>query len=565
MDERGQKQRPKATRNIAAMELMQQQREGLVTQSVWMVSREYEGLAGAGGVKDVTRQLAETLVAVGQIKVSVVLPRYGFLEVTQPENTLLPVTATSAMINGQHYGHTFAVDMDYTLEERRENVAVWRRLLNGVTIYLIEADRFVEKQGVYTYTEAEEQRHSWQVKGEGHYDYFAMNVLLQKAALDLMILMHEQPDIIHCQDGHAAILPAMMRENGGYRHYFRHTAAVVTIHNAGVGYHQEVGDLRFARAVTGLPQRVIDASLLNGAFDPFLAAAPYAILNTVSENYARELQETAEDRRTGWLGHALLARQVKLAGITNGIDPHSFDPTQPESLQLIAGFDVRNAQLEGKRRCKVSLLEHLQTQAYGDRLVQYGTLPCLPDDPLCVFIGRLTAQKGVDLLIEAMGALIATDTSCRFLVFGSGSADYEQQLILLAEQGEGRMCFLQGFDPVIANNIYAAGDLFLIPSRYEPCGLTDYIAQLLGTLPVVHHVGGLVKVIDDETGFAYKGESFAALGGAITRALGVYRYEPDRFKKMQQNAVERIDQLHTWKQVMAAYQALYLQAMEQCP
>lgn len=547
------------------MDLIQVQRSDRAIQSVWMVSREYEGVAGAGGVKDVTRQLAETLVAAGQVQVSVVLPRYGFLKVAQPDYTLLPVTTTSAMISGQRYGHTFAVDMDYTKEERRENVAVWRRLLNGVTLYLIEADRFDEKQGVYTYTEIEEQRHSWQVKGEGHYDYFAMNVLLQKAALDLMILLQERPDVIHCQDGHAAILPAMMRENGGYRHYFRHTGAVVTLHNAGIGYHQEVGDLQFARAVTGLPQRVIDASLLNGAFDPFLAAAPYAMFNTVSENYARELQETGEDRRTGWLGHALLARQVKLAGITNGIDPHSFDPTQPESLQLGAGFDVRNAQLEGKRCCKVSLLEHLQAQAFGDRLVQHGTLSCQPDDPLCVFIGRLTAQKGVDLLIEAMETLITTDLCCRFLVFGSGTAQYEQQLIQMAEQWPGRMCFLKGFDPAVANSVYAAGDLFMIPSRYEPCGLTDYIAQLLGTLPVVHHVGGLVKVIDEETGFAYTHESAAALVDALTRALGVYRHEPERFRKMQKNAVERIDRLHVWKQVMKAYQEIYLQAMQQCP
>lgn len=555
----------KAIRKSAVMESTQAKRERRTVQSVWMVSREYEGLAGAGGVKDVTRQLAEALVAAGQVKVSVILPRYGFLDVAQAGFTPLPVTAQSAMIGGHRAEHAFAVDMDYTQEERREDVAIWQRLLNGVIIYLVEADRFAEKLGVYTYTEVDEQRQPWQVKGEGHYDYFAMNVLLQKAALDLMILLEAHPDVIHCQDGHAAILPAMMRENCGYRHYFRSTAAVITIHNAGIGYHQEVGDVHFVRAVTGLPQRVIDASLLNGAFDPFLAAAPYALLNTVSENYARELQETVEDRRTGWLGHALLERQVHLAGITNGIDPHTFDPTQPEVLQLVAGFDVRNAQLEGKRRCKGALLKHLQNQAYGDRLVQHGTLPCQLDVPLCVFIGRLTAQKGVDLLIAAMDTLIATDTHCSFLVFGSGSAAYEQQLIRLAEQGQGRMCFLKGFDPVVANSVYAAGDLFLIPSRYEPCGLTDYIAQLLGTLPVVHHVGGLVKVIDEETGFAYSGESVTALVCALTRALDVYRHDPDRFKKMQQNAVERIEQLHTWKQVMVAYQSLYLQAMEQCP
>ena len=547
------------------MEMMQEQMPPRSIRSVWMVSREYEGFAGAGGVKDVTRQLAESLVAVGQVNVSVIMPRYGFVEVAHPACELVAVSATAGMIGGQRYAHVFTVDMDYVNEARRETVAVWRRVLNGVILYFVEADRFAEKQNVYTYTEAEEKRQPWQVKGEGHYDYFAMNILLQKTALDLMILLEERPDVIHGQDGHAATLPAMMRENCGYRHYFRRTAAVVTIHNAGVGYHQEVGDLPFAGAVTGLPQRVINDSLLNGSFDPFLAAAPYALLNTVSENYARELQQTNEDRRTGWLGHALLARQVRLAGITNGIDPESFDPTKPQRLQLAAGFDVRNGNFEGKRCCKVTLLERLHAQGFSGRIDQYGTLPCLPEEPLCVFIGRLTAQKGVDLLIESIADLISIDTSCRFLVFGSGVAPFEQALIQLAKQSDGRVCFLKGFDPILANTVYAAGDLFIIPSRYEPCGLTDYIAQLLGTLPIVHHVGGLVKVIDEKTGFTYVGESAAALTATIARALAVYRNEPDRFRWMQQRAVERIERMHTWKQVMESYRTLYQQAVERCP
>lgn len=529
-----------------------------------MVSREYEGFAGAGGVKDVTRQLAESLVAFGQVSVSVVMPRYGFIAQDRADWELLPVSTVKGVIGDQSYDHVFSVDMDYTHEERREIVAVWRCLLNGVTIYLLEAERFCEKQGVYTYTVVEEQRQAWQVKGDGHYDYFAMNLLLQKAALDLMILLDAHPDVIHCQDGHAATLPAMMRENCGYRHYFRHSAAVVTIHNAGIGYHQEVGDLAFARAVSGLPQRVIANSLLNEKFDPFLAAAPYALLNAVSENYARELQETSEDRRTGWLGHALLAREVRLTGITNGIDPQRFDPTQPQKLHLAAGFDVYNGQLAGKRQCKIDLLERLQKRDFNGRAEQYGALPVLPDDPLCVFIGRLTAQKGVDILVESVTSFIHGALPCSFLVFGSGGEDVEGHLIRLSQEGAGRFCFLKGFDSMLANSLFAAGDLFLIPSRYEPCGLTDYIAQLLGALPVVHHVGGLVKVVDGETGFAYHGETSAAFSAAIQRALTVYGHEPEHFQQMQRMAVERIVSHYTWEQVMKSYVSLYQQALIQC-
>ena len=150
------------------------------------------------------------------------------------------------------------------------------------------------------------------------------------------------------------------------------------------------------------------------------------------------------------------------------------------------------------------------------------------------------------------------------LLFGSGAAELERQLELLAEseQGWGKICFLKGYDPALANQVYAAGDFFLIPSRYEPCGLTDYIAQLLGNLPIVHRVGGLVKVIDGETGFSYTGNSAGALAETMQRAIMVYRSGKEAMERMQVAAVQRIDSQHTWLVVMDAYMNLYRQAMQ---
>jgi len=534
---------------------------GRPLESVWIVTREYEGLAGAGGVKDVSRQLAEILAARGNISVTVIMPRYGFMDAEYLGFVPADVGPWSGEIAGRSYAHGFLVDMNYASQERREPVALWQATINNVVVFLVEAERFAEKQGVYTYTETDEKKQAWQRRGEGHFDYFAMNILLQKATLDAMIFLDIRPDIVHCQDGHAATLPAMMRENSGYRQYFCNTGGVVTIHNAGVGYHQDVADLPFAQAVTGLPMRVVQASMLAGSFDPFIAAAPYAVLNTVSENYARELQQTTEDLRTGGLGHALLDLGVSLAGITNGIDPRTFDPTNPELLQLSAGFDIQRGELAGKRSCKENLLTRLSDGPPFDGIVQFGSLGMPAEEVLCTFIGRLTEQKGVDILIKSISQLLASDATCRFLVFGSGAAVFEAQLKKLAQEGSGRVCFLKGFDPVLANAIYAAGDLFLIPSRYEPCGLTDYMAQLLGNLPVVHHVGGLVKVIDGETGFAYEDDSASALTQAITRALHICRHEPDRLLQMQQAAVRQIHEKHTWNQVVDAYIALYQQSV----
>lgn len=532
-------------------------------KNVWMVTREYEGIAGAGGVKDVCRQLAETLVQDAHCSVSVVLPRYGFIDAAGLGFRLAAIGDRGGRIGARRYTPLFEVDMNYSGEERREPVAVWQGELGGVRLYLLEADRYATKRGVYTYTEEDEQEVEWQHRGRGHLDYFAMNVLLQKAALDVMMFLGERPDLIHCHDGHAAILPAIMKENGGYRSYFSRTGAVVTIHNAGQGYHQEVNDLDFAHAITGLPRRVIDDSLLNGSFDPFLAASGYSVLNTVSGNYAVELQQSQEDGRTGWLGHTLSARGIALFGITNGIDPASFDPSRPEILHLPHGFNIRKHELAGKRACKEAMLHQLSSVQIWARVRQYGVLSGPGTMPLFTFVGRLTAQKGVDILLEALFEFLRDEAPLQALVFGAGESGLERQLERLSEseRGWGRLCFLKGYDPAVANQVYAAGDFFLIPSRYEPCGLTDYIAQLLGNLPIVHRVGGLVKVLDGETGFSYIDNSADSLAGAMRRAMGVYASGPEAVTRMQVAAVECIDREHTWKTVMGAYVQLYRESM----
>jgi starch synthase len=532
---------------------------------ILMVSREYDGLAGAGGVKDVCRQLAEALVKHGDSRVQVVLPRYGFMDAAGLGFSRLQLPGPFGAADGRN---DFLVDMFYPDEERRETVSLWTKTIRGVEIFLLESPRFAEKHGVYTYTAEEEKKNSWQQRGSGHYDYFAMNILLQKATLDLMVLLDSRPDVIHCQDGHAATLPAMMRENSGYRQFFANTGAVVTIHNAGMGYHQEVDDLEFARAVTGLPASVIQAGRLGNSFDPFMAAAGYAQLNTVSENYARELQETSEDARTGWLGHELLQRGVKLAGITNGINPEDFNPARPEELGLEAPFDPERGDLVGKEICKKKMLSSCSRKGEWERVEQYGHLGVDPALPLFTFIGRLTSQKGVDVLLQAIPLLLARSGKKAFqlLILGSGAPDLEEYLVGLTEEEviAGRICFLKGYDPALATKIYAAGDFFLIPSLYEPCGLTDYIAQLLGNLPIVHHVGGLVKVLDEKTGFTYTDHSPTALAAAMHRAQLLYSDEPEKLKEMQQAAVQQIRSRHSWRNVMQKYLDLYRKAIEMC-
>lgn len=530
--------------------------------SIWMITREYGDLAGAGGVKDVALQLSAALARSGRA-VSVALPLYGGMD---PE-----------ALGFSPMGLAFDLDMSYPQEERREGVSVWLRR-DGSDVYLLDSPRFREKTGIYTYTAQDERLNPAHRQGEGHYDYFAMNVLLQKAALCLMVRLGVRPEIIHCHDGHTALLPAMARETDGFRHYFSDTGFVVTIHNAGRGYHQEVHDLPFARAITGLPARVIDSNTLGGAFDPFLAAAQYAEMNTVSENYARELRETADDVLTGWLGHQLLARGLALQGITNGIDPAEFNPRDHQRLGIPVGFEPgAGAAAEGKGRSakgktaggsgKLRCREELSAASLGQGLTgvrQDGRLAFCPEQPLVTFIGRFSTQKGVDIMIDALTYLLPRDNDFQVVILGSGQKEIEEALRGLARDRRyhGRVCLLRGFDPRLANWVYAAGDFFLVPSRYEPCGLTDFIAQLFGNLPIVHHVGGLVKVVEGETGFAFHHHSGLALLEAMERAFAVYRSSREAIAAMQQKAVTLIQEQYTWDTVKERYLALYRAALD---
>jgi len=529
-------------------------------KKIWMLSREYGQLAGAGGVKDVVCQLAEALAKKVGRSLHVVLPLYGFVNAWEQGFQPLPDPFCPE--------RTLRLQIDMHQPDVRilEEVRYFYKKINKVNLYLVDAERYRQKSDVYTYSEKDENLVPWQKKSMGHHDFFAMNLLLQKAALELMIVLGEKPDVIHCHDGHTAVLPALIRENPGYRNYFRESACIVTIHNAGYGYHQEVIDLPYAASITGLPQHVIDENQLDFKFDPFLVAGHYAILNTVSENYARELRETDSDSMTGWLGHELLRRNVILEGVTNGIDPEFFNSgaIAGDNPELLFYPGRQEDTLAGKKRCKEMLLGILHNGGVIDGVHCFGTVKKDTNLPLFTFIGRLSEQKGIDIFISILEELLRRHGDVQVVIFGTGANDINVALMNLALRKElfGRVCFLQGFSPEMANKVYAAGDFFVIPSRYEPCGLTDFIAQLFGNIPIVHHVGGLVKVVDGVTGIAYRGDSPQDLLEALERALTLY-HNATLKRKMQLQAVKIIEQKYTWTKVMRNYLELYSKARKQ--
>ncbi|MGO9310168.1 MAG: glycogen synthase [Spirochaetia bacterium] len=511
---------------------------------VWHVSREYAGVAEAGGVKDVVRGLAEAHARSGGSP-TVVLPMYGFIP--RELGAGAPVASFTLFLPDQDKGN----------ELFEEKVSIHEARLAGVRLLLVRSPRYSALRDVYTYTAADERENHWRKRGTGHWDFHQLNLILQRAALESALVLDEIPDIFHCHDGHTAFLPALLREDPRFAGPFRGSAAVVTIHNAGKGYHQEVWDPDFATILTGLPADVLSRGLLNGTVDPFLLAGGYARLVTVSEQYARELLAESEDELAGGLGRALQERGIPLAGITNGIDPTPWDPRTPERAGIPFGFDPSNGLLEGKTRCRQALMEKFGIPA--DRAMQ---------SPLYAFVGRLTGQKGIDVLFHALKRLLKGRTERRFFVVGTGEKEKESMLVSLAAEpaAAGRLVFLARFDPALASLVYASSDFFLVPSAYEPCGLTDFIAQIFGSLPIVHHVGGLVKIRDGETGFSYREQRPEELIASVERTTRIYVDQPALLDRIRRTAFEEIFSRHTWDRVLAdSYFPLYAAVLADGP
>jgi starch synthase len=525
------------------------------------VSRELEGLAGAGGIKDVTAGLARASAVAG-IHTDVFLPCYPEII----ERTDLDLKKVAA----------FVVPMAYPDQpDRTEKVTLFshspsRRL----TLYLVRSNRYefldemggtIPRRGIYQYTASEASALGRiSLKGSGYYDYFPMNVLLVKGTLMAMAALGLAPDIVHCHDGHTALLPLIAQASAdGFAPRLGYTPTLVTIHNAGLGYHQEIGDLDFAAAICGVEPAVVNGCLLNGSFDPLLAGALYGTaINAVSENYARELQETGQDSLTGWLGHALGGRGITLHGVTNGVDAALYNPRENERLGTAAPFWPAGNDLDGKEVCKQKLLEELAAGKAPKGITLYGKATYTPDTPLLSFVGRLEFQKGYDTLVTALRELFDKDDKVQLLGLGSGADTIERDFIRLAGDFPGRVCLALGYNGQLANQVYAAGDFCLVPSRYEPCGLTDYFAQLMGNVPIVHRVGGLVKTLDGRFGYSYLGGAPELLT-AIERALRAYRRtRTTALRKIQVQAAEHVRASCSWDQVLVKkYIPLYRQTI----
>ncbi len=508
---------------------------------VWIISREYAGIAEAGGVKNVSCSLSENLVKAGN-PVTLFIPLYGCTDISSVKDYLCVWHKPVQVKVGDALCH----------------VCFAHAYSNGVEIVFICHKSFSEKMGVYTYTHHEELKDPSHIRGSGHTDTLFLNVLYQKAAVlyGETCSKSESPQIIHCQDAAAALFPAIMENEKStskdLRSFYSHSKCVVTIHNAGPGYHHAFENINQASWYTGIPESELSYGLNGNRIEPFLLAARNSVITTVSPQYADEIM--SGETETDGLSEEFRKRNVKIHGITNGIDIARYDPSDTGISLLPYAFAPEKKDFEGKYECRKFFLEKYaieSVKAVEDGLEKFGYLKA--DDENCVYIayhGRIVTQKGISVLIKAAEILISQKLPVRFIFIGQGQPELENEMENFALLNSGKCVYFKGYSRFLSRLSIASADFAVFPSFFEPCGLEDLIAQIYGTIPVAHATGGLCKIVDDETGFLYKDNDPTELA-QVLHSLTVITYYAGKniFNNMIAYTARCVRALFAWENV----------------
>ncbi len=337
-----------------------------------------------------------------------------------------------------------------------------------------------------------------------------------RACLDLMARMGFVPDVIQCNDWQTAMVPTYLRAM--YRQSFPDTRCMYTIHNI---EYQGWANSNFFDDVLGLPWEYRGCMDMNGSVNMMKGAIETAdLVTTVSETYSRELMYPYYAHG---LDSIISGASWKLTGITNGIDVKTFDPLTDPALPVNYNAD---SFVDGKAACKAALQQEVG-------------LPQEPNVPLMVMVTRLAGHKGLDLLCYIARRLLREE-KCQLLILGTGEKRFEQFFTDLQAQFPDCVAAKITFDLGLAARIYAGGDIYLMPSKSEPCGLSQMNAMHYGTVPVVHATGGLKDTVPaaDEKGEGGLGFTFQSYNAddflaAIQRALRLYHDDRTAFRALQ--------------------------------
>jgi starch synthase len=480
------------------------------------VASEVTGFAKTGGLADVAAALPPALAQLG-VDVAVMMPLYGCMH--------------RGPVSIEPTEHDFTVPIGGRPVQGR----IWRaRLPNStVPIYLIEQPVYFGRVdpatglGLYQKTGADGQK-------EDYADNSARFGFFSRAVLEALPRLGFWPDVLHLNDWQTGLTPVYLREvharhpRAELRRQYERIRTVFTIHNLayqGLFWHLDLPML-------GLPQRLFDMHGLefHGKINFLKGGLLFAdLLTTVSPTYAREIQ--THYYACGLQG-VLTRRSDRLFGIVNGVDYAAWDPAT--DAHLAARYDADTA-AQGKPQCKAALQE-----AFG--------LDVQPRTPLFGVVSRLAAQKGLDLL-EALAPDLLRDGGVQLVVLGQGDKRHQETLARLRDQFPRQVGVRFELNEVVAHQIEAGADAFLMPSQYEPCGLNQLYSLRYGTVPVVRATGGLADTVVDATdanleagratGFAFVPFNVPSFREAIDRCLRLYRDRPEQWLRVQQTGMRQ--------------------------
>ena len=476
---------------------------------ICFVASEVAPFAKTGGLADVASALPEYLKGQGH-DVRVFMPLYSAIDTSKHSMTPVDFLRDVQLRLGPHH---FSC-----------SVFVGRAPESEVDVYFINCPQLFHRDGVYT----------------GEWDEHLRFALLSRATFECCQRMGWGPDIFHCNDWHTALVPLYLKTLYDWDQLFSHSKTILTIHNIayqGVFPADVVPNLGLEKYQSLLFQ----ADLEQGAVSFMKTGVLYAdVITTVSHTYAREIQTEAFGMG---LESLLRERSGSVVGIVNGVDYREWSPENDPFIPYRYGIDDVD---EGKRKNKRHLLESVGLVANDET-------------PLVGIVSRLTSQKGFELTYEALPEALRYLDLCA-VVLGTGESGIEDHFHWLQRTFPQRVCYYRGYNNELAHLIEAGSDIFLMPSRFEPCGLNQMYSLKYGTAPVVRKTGGLADTVEhfdpetgEGTGFVFEHFDKAGFTWAFKAALTTYR-DQDAWKRLRRNGMEKD---YSWERQGAEYEKLY--------
>ena len=445
---------------------------------------EANPFCGSGGLADVAGSLPHTLCRKGQ-DCRIVVPLYG--------------TIPQELKNSMNFITNFTVPVAW----RHQYCGLFWARWNDCTYYFIDNEYYFKRGTLY-----------------GHYDDAERFAFFSRAILEMLPYIDFHPDIIHCNDWQTALVPVYYYLFYSHRPWYYNIKSLFTIHN--IQYQGEYG-WEVNTECVGIPASETKILEMNGKLNMMKGAIETATrVSTVSPSYAAEIK----DPWFSWgLHDELNLRHYKLCGIKNGIDTESYNPET--DYQLYRNYSKDD--MSGKGECKRALQERL----------------CLEqrwDVPLVGMVTRLVAHKGLDLVCETLDAFMGKDV--QFVVLGKGDAKYETFFEYAKQRYGGRMAVYLGYSEQLAMQIYAGADLFLMPSKSEPCGLSQMIAMRYGAVPIVRETGGLKDTVHayeawngQGNGFTFANYNAGDMCHVICEAIDLYHDNKGAYAMLQQRGM----------------------------